>query len=880
MAGSQVVPKVQAADTLGTTLANLTTLAQLFRGTPGSQDTTTTTETTGLSEEGMLALIKSILESDKGLASVTQGQKGAGLYDSTTQKLLINDLLTRAAGEAARTRTTRTGSSVTNRGATKPVINPTAGLGAALLGQLISPQGRKDLADILASGKKILTGGNTTTTPAKTGTTQQPTVRGGGAPIPAAAIKELLSPSFPSALMGIEPYVGGVDAPDSFDFLGDAALPLLGQTPVVELNNTADFANFFGDQSGVLDNAPILTSNIIPDTFDSLTAGFNQFGDIGGLGSIQELNNLPDYSTFFGDQTLGLGDIATLENGQDYADFFGDQTSFTDNLSNAFSDFNFDFNFSDVFSGAGDFFSGIGDFFGFAHGGRVNRLYSDPTGQKKSLNGVNVLNTGYRTPVQVLPAPTPTPVVINPTPAPTPVTTPTPTPAPASVIPTPTTTPTPVPTTTPTPTPVVQPTPVITQPSTPAPVQTPTPNPVLSTLQKPVQPTVPVLSKLINPTAAGFLNGTPLIKLAGSSVVSPAPAPVITPTPTASIPKQTPVTSTSKPLSTPISAIPKSAAENSFMLPVLQDLYRDALSSETVSDEGGNTTTWYITPEGRFNTLLKKDYIDSELKQPIFVGSFDNQEYLKRNKDVAAALRDSGVGADRWFTGLEHYLVNGVTEGRSIPGYAWTPDVEKAYLAANPDVAKAIDPKARQGLTSGLMHYAQFGAKEGRKGAPEGFANDPSLEYIRQYSDYRNQARAKPKFNILGEVVNPIASVLSFVPGPVGLAAKGVSLASNVAQGNVSPVQIAGALSNLYGGANVPATGAASPSSNVLNRTPRAHGGIIPGHNVSGVDELMTQMSSGNVGLSGGEYVIPTDVVDVLGQDFFDSLVQQFHKAA
>lgn len=55
----------------------------------------------------------------------------------------------------------------------------------------------------------------------------------------------------------------------------------------------------------------------------------------------------------------------------------------------------------------------------------------------------------------------------------------------------------------------------------------------------------------------------------------------------------------------------------------------------------------------------------------------------------------------------------------SQSGPAWD---EQAYLAANPDVAAAIQSKAFKG--SGADHYQQLGVNEGRKGVPQGYNPD------------------------------------------------------------------------------------------------------------------------------------------------------------
>lgn len=48
-------------------------------------------------------------------------------------------------------------------------------------------------------------------------------------------------------------------------------------------------------------------------------------------------------------------------------------------------------------------------------------------------------------------------------------------------------------------------------------------------------------------------------------------------------------------------------------------------------------------------------------------------------------------------------------------------------------------------------------------------------------------------------------------------------------------------------------------------------GGKIPGHDLQGEDDVP-------INVSGGEYVIPTDVVDAVGHEFFDTLNKLFHK--
>jgi hypothetical protein len=69
---------------------------------------TTTTESSGISQEGMNAMLKQILEGSSGLAAVASGQRSAGGYSSSTNTLLTNDLLTRSAAQVASNNKTTT----------------------------------------------------------------------------------------------------------------------------------------------------------------------------------------------------------------------------------------------------------------------------------------------------------------------------------------------------------------------------------------------------------------------------------------------------------------------------------------------------------------------------------------------------------------------------------------------------------------------------------------------------------------------------------------------------------------------------------------------------------------------------------------------------
>lgn len=65
-------------------------------------------------------------------------------------------------------------------------------------------------------------------------------------------------------------------------------------------------------------------------------------------------------------------------------------------------------------------------------------------------------------------------------------------------------------------------------------------------------------------------------------------------------------------------------------------------------------------------------------------------------------------------------------------------------------------------------------------------------------------------------------------------------------------------------------SGATQYSDNIDKPAQYADGGDIPGHDLTGKDDI-------TIKVTGGEYVVPTDVVDHVGEDVFDELVALFH---
>ena len=89
------------------TAAGLAQLASALFGkgdttTTRSGGTTTSTKQTQISQEGLKSLIQSMLEDQStGLAKVASGGRASGIYNASTQQLLVNDLISRASNAAA-----------------------------------------------------------------------------------------------------------------------------------------------------------------------------------------------------------------------------------------------------------------------------------------------------------------------------------------------------------------------------------------------------------------------------------------------------------------------------------------------------------------------------------------------------------------------------------------------------------------------------------------------------------------------------------------------------------------------------------------------------------------------------------------------------------
>src|SRR5258708_16955467 len=121
-------------------LDNISKLSDLFLPKTSNVSGGTTTQQTVISPQAAQALINTILGGSQGLSSVASGQKTSGLYDSSTNQLLVNDLISRTAGEiAARGAPTRTNvpNRLTTVGAPLSPVTSLLATGAAYLGNKV-----------------------------------------------------------------------------------------------------------------------------------------------------------------------------------------------------------------------------------------------------------------------------------------------------------------------------------------------------------------------------------------------------------------------------------------------------------------------------------------------------------------------------------------------------------------------------------------------------------------------------------------------------------------------------------------------------------------------------------------------------------------------
>lgn len=115
-------------------LSDVQNILNIFKGS--APTTTSSTSTENVSTDKANAYLKSILESNSGLASVSSGQKAAGMYSSTVNQQLTNDLLSRTAAQTAALSTSKTTTQSQKTAPQLDLAKTLMGLGA---GQVLTP---------------------------------------------------------------------------------------------------------------------------------------------------------------------------------------------------------------------------------------------------------------------------------------------------------------------------------------------------------------------------------------------------------------------------------------------------------------------------------------------------------------------------------------------------------------------------------------------------------------------------------------------------------------------------------------------------------------------------------------------------------------------
>lgn len=137
MANGANSPLTQRQSSGGGLLEAITALTPIFLGSGGS--TTRQTTSPKLTQAGMDATLQKLLQSNAGLAAIASGERGTGLYNSSVNQQLINDLLARSAAEVAIAGNPQTTTTV-NSGVA-PLVSPGMALGGLLLAQAFSKEG-------------------------------------------------------------------------------------------------------------------------------------------------------------------------------------------------------------------------------------------------------------------------------------------------------------------------------------------------------------------------------------------------------------------------------------------------------------------------------------------------------------------------------------------------------------------------------------------------------------------------------------------------------------------------------------------------------------------------------------------------------------------
>lgn len=313
-------------------LGGVASLANLFLGketntTGGSVSqnsggvTSSGTQTTSenVSPEAVNALVKSILEGNQGLAAVSSGQRKAGLYNSSTNMMLTNDLIARAAAEGAKlnksTTVTKNEVQSDNRATatqqvqsqqTPAAINPSKT--ALLLGgmSLIPADVKKSLLQSMGIGKNVAAPVKT----AGSGNSSDPMSQGSGNDSTSPAGSSVANPtqavtpmSTAAAGTGVNVGAGGASAGFQVPIVDDAT------------GNVVDFGDAFSNLDSVDYGTPDMSGIDLSGTGDILNDWQPDVGADSGL----EFGDDIDFGQFFAEGGLVTRRQAAIDAAEDAA---------------------------------------------------------------------------------------------------------------------------------------------------------------------------------------------------------------------------------------------------------------------------------------------------------------------------------------------------------------------------------------------------------------------------------------------------------------------------------------------------------------------------------------------------------------------------------
>jgi len=138
-------------------LGNLGSILQSIPGLAESVNGSTTTTNSSISPQGLQYLLTQLLSSNQGLAAVSGGQNTAGMYNSTVQSQMVNQLLTNEAGEVASKDATTVATKAPTLNLGQVLLQGAAGL----IGTKVLTKGVDSLGNSLGSTLGIGTGETT-----------------------------------------------------------------------------------------------------------------------------------------------------------------------------------------------------------------------------------------------------------------------------------------------------------------------------------------------------------------------------------------------------------------------------------------------------------------------------------------------------------------------------------------------------------------------------------------------------------------------------------------------------------------------------------------------------------------------------------------------